>query len=210
MGEATDDICHHVKWKVVVLQRVRKFYGIADIVTLWRSDILSFIEYRTPAIYHAVNVRLGQVDRLQDSFLKDLGLSPLDSLVHFKLAPLSCRRDMALLGLIHRSVLGLGPPQFHEFVRPPWRWRVRQTVRQRHRFHLEDSIDGRHLNLFRDSVFGLMRVYNLLDPEIVEAQSVANFQAKLQQLLLSRACAGCMDWRDTFSPRVAMYEHPLR
>ena len=95
-------------------------------------------------------------------------------------------------------------------MRPPWRWQVRQTVRQRHRFHLEDPIDGRHLDSFRNSVFGLFRVYNLLDAEIVEATSVSVFQRKLQHLMLARAMCGCVDWQDTFSPRVPLDSHPLR
>ena len=176
----------------------------------WKSDVLSFIEYRTPAIYHACASALSQIDSRQAMFLRDLGLSALDALVHFKLAPLCSRRDMSMLGVIHRSVLGLGPDHFHEFIRPPWRWRTRRVVRQRHRFHLEDELTGNFLEIFRNSIFGLIRVYNLLDASIVEATSVSIFQARCQQLLLSRALAGCDDWETTFSPRIPMYRHPLR
>ena len=115
-----------------------------------------------------------------------------------------------MLGFIHRSVLGLGPRQFEQFFRPPWRWRRRVSVRQRHRFHLEDPVDGNHLNVFRNSVFGLIRVYNLLNEEIVEAKSVSCFQSRLQNMLFTRAAVGCGDWTRTFSPRVAVWEHPLR
>ena len=85
-----------------------------------------------------------------------------------------------------------------------------RSIRQRHRFHLEDPIDGRHLNIFRQSIFGLLRVHNLLDPEIVDAPSVAASQGSLQQALLARACGGCADWAETFSPRIDLCSHPLR
>ena len=80
--------------------------------------------------------------------MRDLGLTLLDVHVHFKFAPLSSRRDMALLGLIHHSVLGKAPQHFHAYVRPPWRWRMAQRVRQRHRSRLGGPIDGMHLVMF--------------------------------------------------------------
>ena len=76
--------------------------------------------------------------------------------------------------------------------------------------HFGDPIGGRHLDVYRSSVVGLLRVYDFLDPRVIEASSVASSQAQLQQLLLSRACAGCSDWQDTFKFRIAMVEHPLR
>ena len=122
MREAADEVVSHIKWKIVVLHRVRRYYSVSDLVMLWKSDVLSYIEYRTPAIYHACCTILKPIDDAQDRYLRDLGLSDLDALVHFRLAPLSCRRDIAMLGVIHRSVLGLGPRHFRKFVRPPWRW----------------------------------------------------------------------------------------
>ena len=111
---------------------------------------------------------------------------------------------------ISHKPLHFGPKQFHEFIRPPWRWRERRSVRQRHRFHLEDPIKGRYLDVFRNSVFGLIRIYNLLDSEIVEAKTVASFQGHLQSVMLARAIHGCEDWSRTFCPRFAVWEHPLR
>ena len=40
----------------------------------------------------------------------------MDAALHeFNLAPLESRRDMAMLGLIHRTLLGQGPPQFQQW-----------------------------------------------------------------------------------------------
>ena len=39
----------------------------------------------------------------------------MQALIHFSLAPLECRRDMAMLGFIHRIALGKGPPPFQQF-----------------------------------------------------------------------------------------------
>eukprot|EP00969_Alexandrium_andersonii_P279798 12368234-Alexandrium_andersonii.AAC.1 len=39
------------------------------------------------------------------------------ALLRFRLAPLAVRRDIALLGLVHRAALGLGPPQLQQIFR---------------------------------------------------------------------------------------------
>eukprot|EP00969_Alexandrium_andersonii_P029728 1298020-Alexandrium_andersonii.AAC.1 len=40
-----------------------------------------------------------------------LEISGRCALFRFRLAPLATRRDIALLGLVHRTVLGQGPPR---------------------------------------------------------------------------------------------------
>ena len=64
--------------------------------------------------------------------------------------------------------------------------------------------------LLRRSALGLAKVYNLLPAEVVQETSVHEFQSKLQELVKLRANAGCSDWKDTLSPRVAWWNHPLR
>ena len=77
--------------------------------------MLSYIEYRTAAIYHACSTSLAVLESVQTKLLEAAGVTELEALLNFRLAPLSARRDMALLGLIHRTVLGKGPLQFKQF-----------------------------------------------------------------------------------------------
>ena len=67
----------------------------------YKQQVLSYIEYRSAAIYHATSTNLNRLDKLQDKFLRDLGITRGAALVDFSLAPLSMRRDIALLGLLH-------------------------------------------------------------------------------------------------------------
>eukprot|EP00959_Pyramimonas_sp_CCMP1952_P394801 8272026-Pyramimonas_sp.AAC.2 len=60
-------------------------------------------------VNHASSSVLAPRDALQTRFLNSLGISASDALFYFDLAPLSSRRDMSILGVIHRTVLGLGP-----------------------------------------------------------------------------------------------------
>ena len=78
---------------------------------------MAYLEYRTPAVYHATRQVLAPLDRIQDKFLNDIGVDGVTALMRFNLAPLSARRDMAMLGLIHRTALAKGPRHFGEHFR---------------------------------------------------------------------------------------------
>ena len=115
MATAVQELVVELRWKLRTLLRATRFFSIAEQVLQYKARLLSYIEYRTPALYHACQSHLGRLDAVQRSFLKEVGLSDTDALLRFNLAPLSSRRDMAMLGVIHRAVLGLGPKQLHKF-----------------------------------------------------------------------------------------------
>ena len=123
----------------------------------------------------------------------------VDALVHFHLAPLSVRRDIAMLGLIHRAVLGKGPPHFQKHF-PLASRSLRKIV--------EPRTFLRH-PIIKRSVFGLVAVYNFLPSPVVACGSVHEFQRALQHMVTARAKACCGDWEDTLNPRIPVSRHPL-
>ena len=58
---------------------------------------------------------ISRLDAVQTRFLRDFGVDEVTTRINFRLAPLLSRRDMAMLGAIHRTMLGKGPVQFREF-----------------------------------------------------------------------------------------------
>ena len=82
-----------------------------------KAHILSYIEYRTAAWYHACETTIAPLDRCLSSFLRKIGVDDITALMNFNLAPLHTRRDMAMLAVIHRAALRKGPPAFHAFIR---------------------------------------------------------------------------------------------
>ena len=172
------------------------------------------MEYRTAALYHATDTVLQPLDNLQDHFLRQAGVTPLEALLVFNLAPLTTRRDVAMLGLIHRAALKKGPAHFHEYFflaeekqKPKTRL---QSRRAQHGRQLKEYRAGTHLNVLRRSVLGLVTVYNLLPAWIVQLEQVKDFQQALQEHVKERACQNCEDWKLTYSPRLPLYRHPLR
>ena len=107
--------CH---WKLRALLRAKRFFTEKQLVQQNKSHVLPFVEHSTPAVYHAVTTLLDTLDRVQTTFLRSIGLTEEEALERYHLAPLSTRRDMAMLGVVHRTVLGEGPPQFRKWFFP--------------------------------------------------------------------------------------------
>ena len=118
MEDAVRSTVETVGWKLRTLLRSARFHTDREFVNLYKSRVLSFVEYRTPALYHATCTTLKPLDGLQESFLRKAGVTALEGLMVFNLAPLATRRDMAMLGLIHRTALNKGPVQFKQFFFP--------------------------------------------------------------------------------------------
>ena len=164
MEDAVRETVAEAGWKLRTLQRSARFHTDRELVNLYKARVLSYLEYRTPAVYHATCTVLGPLDRLQDSFLRKAGVTTLEGLMVFNLAPLAARRDMAMLGLIHRTVLGKGPEQFRNFFFPASQRSTSRTRlaerRSEHGSQLTDWRRRTHLNVVRRSALGLVAVYN--------------------------------------------------
>ena len=171
---------------------------------LFKSHILSYIEFRTPGIFHATDTVLMPLDNILTKVLNDTGIASLDALRHFRLAPLCARRDIAMLGVVHRSVLGKGPVELRAFFRlseeRPARLGSRSAAR-RHSRTLVDCCHGLVQDYCLRSALAMPRIYNLLPEYVVSANSVSIFQSRLQQLMLSYANSGADDWSKLFSLR---------
>ena len=127
----------------------------------------------------------------------------------FNLSPLQTRRDIALLAVIHRAVLDMGPQHFKQVFR---RCTVSTTkpTRNRHGKQLATHRNCNFLEVLADSILGLTDVYNLLPECIVEATTLSNFQTLLQQMVKAAAAGGSPYWKDLLSPRRVLHSHPLK
>ena len=142
---------------------------------------------------------------MQRRFLREVGLTDEEALLQFNLAFLNARRDMAALGLIHRTVLGLGPPHFREWFFPsdevapyPIRHQVSKHTRQ-----LYSYVRGNQTELLKRSLLGQVQVYNKLAQNVVDCGTVKTFQRQLKQQL--KVCATAPStrrpWQLLFSVR---------
>ena len=65
---------------------LRRFHNEASILNVYEARVLPFIEYRTPALFHATATVLRRLHAVQDRFLREIGVAKEDALLHFNLA----------------------------------------------------------------------------------------------------------------------------
>ena len=140
---------------------------------------------------------------MQRRFLRECGFSDEEALLHFNLVPLETRRDIAKLGLIHRSVLGGGPRHLANSFCP-----LHRRLHQKHDKQFLTHRSPRHLQISSRSALGLVDVYNLLPSHVVWQKSVASMQHELLAHLKFRV-RNVTVIGFTFSPRVPLHGHPL-
>ena len=199
MQELITDLTTNCNWKIASILRVRRFHSTLDLINLYKAQILGYIEYRTGALYHAGACHLEPLDLLQTKFLHSIGVSIADALLTYNLAPLGTRRDMALLGLIHKCAIGGGPPHFKQFFS-----RAAGTTMLLNPYSQPPFVFGpfrRTSALLTNSAVGLIPVYNSLAEFQRRAETVPDFQGYLQEYIKSQCRIGLVRWDKSLCPR---------
>ena len=206
MHECVHETVVSCNWKIRTLLRCRAYYSIPEIINLYKSHVLSFIEYRSPVLIHASNSVLLPLDLVQNRFLSQLGVSVEYAACEFRLLPLRVRRHIACLGVIHRAILRKGPPHF-------WHWFVLDTAQRlsssrRHRRCLKEICAATSPDYLKRSLVGMIKIYNMLPEWAISICSVKEFQSALQKLVISQV--GRYGWIYLFDPKHSFIDHPLR
>ncbi len=113
MHAAAKHVATEAGWRLQTLLRSRRFFTHSELVHLYEAQVLSFIESSTPGLYQAAPSALERVDRVRRRLLRETrpDRPGMEALRDYKLAPLSSRRGMAMLGALHKLSLGTAPPQ---------------------------------------------------------------------------------------------------
>ena len=207
MHDAVDRIIAKTRPKLTALLKSRRYFTTHEMVRQFKTHILPMLESNTGAIYHAADSVLSPIDQLLDHFLRALGLSSDTAFLQHNMAPLSLRRDIAMLGVLHKCAHGRAHPDLLKLfpLAPPTQNSSRHNTRlssRRHGKQLLEMYRGSELVVFRRSVFGLTRVFNVLPEDIVESISVSSFQGQLTRMAKEACQNGRAQWHASFSPRL--------
>ena len=63
MGIAIHECVTQASWRMKTLLRTRRFYNDCEMILFFKAHILSFVEYRTAAVYHVCTSDLRPLDR---------------------------------------------------------------------------------------------------------------------------------------------------
>ena len=115
MCECVRECVREASWRLKSVVGTRRYHTDGELIQHFKAHVLSYVEYRTPGLYHAASTILEPLNRILRSFLRDVNVGLEDALLYFNLAPLETRRDIAMLGFIHRALLQQGPVQFQQW-----------------------------------------------------------------------------------------------
>ena len=202
MDDAIDHIVTTARPKIKALLRSRGTYDVKDMLCQFKTHIWGITEFANGAILHASKSSLNRLDNLQSSFLRDLGISEYQAFMEFNFAPAALRRDIGILGFLHKRSLELCHPGIMQFL--PMNNHASQGHDKQTAFHLEKCI-GRHQLYFR-SLFGKILAYNRLPQCSVNASSVKSFQSELTKIARLRCEKQKEDWQSTFHNEVEIWK----
>jgi len=201
MEEAVAKLLKQARPKCQQLLRTRAHYGIPDIILQYKTHILGILESVTGGIYHATATVLAPLDRLQTTFVHNFMLSVEDAFLHFNLAPLCLRRDIAMLGFLHKAnlpnahddMLALFPPRPRMSIDPHDKqlWNIMGLSREC-TFYPE---------MATRTIFHLVHVYNKLPQHIVDQTEICDFQSALTEVARRKLTLGHDNWSTFLSPR---------
>ena len=127
------------------------------------------MEFQNGAIFYASNYLLQKLDQCQSHFLHELNISEATAFVEHNFAPPTVRRNIGVLGLLHKRVLGKAHPIFQKLL--PFHADVFGSLRPAEHSkqlygHILD-VNFQH-NLHERSIFGMVYVYNRLPENVVD------------------------------------------
>ncbi len=187
--------------KVKAILATRNLYDARAMFQQFKTHVLCLLEQSAGAIYHASETHLASLDSVQTRFVHEMGLSEVDAFLHYNLAPLKLRRDIAVLGLLHKIQLGEAHPDFERLFpkysdfQPAARTR---TAARRHGRQFQEFTGNSYY--FNHSMFGAIRIYNLLPAYAVYAKNkdgmdcVHAFQSVLTKDARFKCKLGGVDW----------------
>ena len=87
-----------------------------ELIGQFKTHIWGILEIHTGAIFHAANHLLAKIDAVQQHFLDELGIDAKEAYLEFNFAPQQLRRNIGVLGLLHKRVLGEAHPVFQKLL----------------------------------------------------------------------------------------------
>ena len=149
--------------------------------SLNRSLLASIMQVLTP------------LDRVQTTFVHNFNIDVIEAFMRYNLAPLALRRDIAMLGFLHKCNLPNAHPEMKRLF----------PERQGKRLWNILSFNRRifHPDLANRSLFNLTHIYNALPNYVRSLDNVHEFQHELTEMTRRKIRNGHDDWEKFLSPR---------
>ena len=106
MQTCIDQLLNKIRPKSTAILRTRAYYNVPELINQYKAHVWGLVEMYSGAYFHASVSLLDKIDQVQTSFLHKLDVSAKIAFLEFNFAPTVLRRNIAILGMIHKRVLG--------------------------------------------------------------------------------------------------------
>ena len=175
---AIEDLMSKIRFKINAILRTRAYYNVPDLIGQLKTYIWPLIEVHNGGYFHATSSMLDKIEHAQSRFLKELEVSPEQAFLDFNFAPPRIRRNIAVLGLIHKGVLSKCHPTYERLL--SWyaeRFSEASSIPCHTKQLYGHNVEISHQrSLYNKSIFAMVDIYNNLTQSIVDSQSVSSFQ----------------------------------
>ena len=202
MHTVIDQVLSRIRPKCTAILRTRGYYSVRELILQFKAHVWGLIETHCGAYFHAATNLLNKIDEVQRSFLKKLDVTEEQAFLDFNCAPPTLRRNIAVLGLLHKRVLGKCHVSFENLL--PWysqRFDIPRGFGHNKQLYGHWVEAQQHRSLFAKSIFLMVDIYNNLPQEMVDAKIVSAFQHSLTKLAKDRCQQGNTRWSLSFSRR---------
>jgi len=201
MHSAIDEFMSKIRPKITAILRTRAYYSTRDLIGQFKTHIWGLIEAHNGGYFHATSSLLEKIDHAQERFLRELEVSPEQALLDFNFAPPRIRRNIAVLGLIHKRVLGKCHPTYERLL--PWyadRFSAPRSMPCHSKQLYNHNVEISHQrSLYNRSIFAMVDVYNNLTQSMVDSPTVSSFQSCLNKVVKARCESADVTWTLSFS-----------
>ena len=200
MHDAVEKILSEIRPKIKALLRTRRHYDATSMISQFKTHIWSIMEQHNGAIFHAAASTLEKLDATQNHFLHEIGMDEAKAFLENNFAPPTLRRNIGILGLLHKRVLGKSHPIFQRLL--PFHRDIFGSLRPAEH---DRQLYGHIMNVDRQqalhdrSIFAMVYVYNKLPQHAVDCNDVSSFQHVLTSMVRERCKRGDIDWQTSFS-----------
>ena len=106
MSPAVQDILDRARPKTKSFLHTRGIYNQTQMLDQYKTHVWDLIKYHNVVLLHACASQLQRIDSMQRGYVQELNLTEGSVFIHYNFAPPCLRRDIGLLGFLHKRTLG--------------------------------------------------------------------------------------------------------
>ena len=203
MHSAVEQLMSKIRPKITAILRTRAYYKVPNLIGQFKTHIWGLIEAHNGGYFHAAAALLDKIEHAQNRFLRELEISPEQAFLDLNFVPPRIRRNIAILGLIRKRVIGECHPSFQRLL--PW-YAERFSESRAMPCHTK-QLYGRNVeishqrSLYDRWIFAMVDIYDNLSQCILDSPTVSSFQTCLNNIIKSRCESGDVTWIYSFSRR---------